>query len=196
MNTAYHGKTMVTAGTGSSDLVPTGTLDAVVAGVFDGKTLRLFVNGETGTKTEPSGEYDRRRSSVPNRGELSTPEVSTSRLRGESTRSASPTSPATPPTSRAVDRFEADEHTLALYHFDEGEGDVLNDTSGNDHHGKIVGAKWVRIDEQSKLAQVSRALSFNIGMVTLPQFDWNETTTFTWELRVSQDDDRWAKSSN
>ncbi len=91
------------------------------------------------------------------------------------------------------DRFETDDDTLALYHFDEGEGDVLHDASGNDHHGTIVGAKWVRIDEQSKLAQVSRALSFNIGMVTLPQFDWNETTTFTWELRVSQDDDRWGE---
>jgi hypothetical protein len=40
-------------------------------------------------------------------------------------------------------RFEPDEHTQALYHFDEGEGDVLRDSSGNDHHGKIVGAKWV-----------------------------------------------------
>ena len=43
-------------------------------------------------------------------------------------------------------RFEPDEHTMALYHFDEGEGDVLHDSSGNGHHGKIVGAKWVRAD--------------------------------------------------
>ncbi len=41
--------------------------------------------------------------------------------------------------------FEPDEHTLALYHFDEGSGDVLRDSSGNNHHGKIVGAKWVRV---------------------------------------------------
>ena len=40
-------------------------------------------------------------------------------------------------------RLEADEHTLALYHFDEGAGDVLADSSGNKHHGKIVNAKWV-----------------------------------------------------
>ncbi len=44
-------------------------------------------------------------------------------------------------------RFEPDEHTLALYHFDEGTGDVLEDSSGNGHHGKIVGAKWVKVDE-------------------------------------------------
>ena len=41
-------------------------------------------------------------------------------------------------------RFEPDVDTLALYHFDEGQGDVLKDSSGNNHHGKIFGAKWVR----------------------------------------------------
>jgi hypothetical protein len=40
-------------------------------------------------------------------------------------------------------RFEVDADTLALYHFDEGQGDVLTDSSGNNHHGKIVNAKWV-----------------------------------------------------
>jgi hypothetical protein len=38
----------------------------------------------------------------------------------------------------------ADGRTIALYRFDEGCGDVLNDSSGNRHHGKIVGAKWVK----------------------------------------------------
>ena len=40
-------------------------------------------------------------------------------------------------------RFEPDKDTLALYHFDEGQGDALTDSSGNGHHGKIVNAKWV-----------------------------------------------------
>ncbi len=40
-------------------------------------------------------------------------------------------------------RFEPDADTLALYHCDEGRGDKLIDSSGNGHHGKIVGAKWV-----------------------------------------------------
>jgi hypothetical protein len=43
-------------------------------------------------------------------------------------------------------RFEPDGDTIALYHFDEGEGAVLKDTSGNGHHGEIVGAKWVKAD--------------------------------------------------
>ncbi len=40
-------------------------------------------------------------------------------------------------------RFEPDKDTLALYHFDEGQGDALTDSSGNGHHGKIVQPKWV-----------------------------------------------------
>jgi len=48
-------------------------------------------------------------------------------------------------------RFEADADTLALYHCDEGTGDVLRDSSGNNHHGKIVGAKWVKVDAQSTM---------------------------------------------
>ncbi|MDB5336523.1 MAG: hypothetical protein JWN70_2142 [Planctomycetaceae bacterium] len=40
--------------------------------------------------------------------------------------------------------FVRDEHTLAIYHFDEGAGRELKDSSGNNHHGTILGAKWVR----------------------------------------------------
>jgi hypothetical protein len=41
------------------------------------------------------------------------------------------------------EQFTADEGTLALYGFDEGQGDLLKDSSGHNHHGQIVGAKWV-----------------------------------------------------
>lgn len=40
-------------------------------------------------------------------------------------------------------RFIPDEDTIALYQFDEGQGNKLIDSSGKGHHGKIVGAKWV-----------------------------------------------------
>jgi hypothetical protein len=43
-------------------------------------------------------------------------------------------------------RLKPDEHTLALFHFDEGEGERLIDSSGNDHHGQIRGATWVLAD--------------------------------------------------
>jgi len=44
-------------------------------------------------------------------------------------------------------QWTPDAETLALYNFDEGQGDVLKDSSGNNHHGKIVGAKWVRAED-------------------------------------------------
>ncbi len=40
-------------------------------------------------------------------------------------------------------RFEPDEDTLALYHFDEGVGAIARDASGNRLDGEIFGAKWV-----------------------------------------------------
>lgn len=49
------------------------------------------------------------------------------------------------PPSRGT-RFTSDQNTLALYHFDEGQGNVLKDSSGNNHHGKIVGPKWVKVE--------------------------------------------------
>lgn len=44
---------------------------------------------------------------------------------------------------KPVERLETDEHTLALYHFNEGAGTTLYDYSGHGHHGRIVEAKWV-----------------------------------------------------
>jgi serine/threonine protein kinase len=45
--------------------------------------------------------------------------------------------------------FAKDADTVALYHFDEGQGEVLGDSSGNNHHGRIVGAKWLNGDGNS-----------------------------------------------
>ncbi len=39
-------------------------------------------------------------------------------------------------------QFISDRHTIALWHFNEGEGDSLYDSSGNRHHGQIKGALW------------------------------------------------------
>ena len=46
-------------------------------------------------------------------------------------------------------RFEPDADTLGLYHCDEGRGDVLQDSSGNEHHGRIVAPRWVRPNDAS-----------------------------------------------
>lgn len=46
-------------------------------------------------------------------------------------------------------QLSADAATLALYRFDEGSGDVLHDSSGKNHHGKITGARWVAIPDNT-----------------------------------------------
>src|SRR5262249_55124752 len=47
-------------------------------------------------------------------------------------------------------RFENDPDTLALYHCDQGSGDKLIDSSGNNHHGRIIETKWGRTTENSE----------------------------------------------
>ena len=59
-------------------------------------------------------------------------------------------------------RFEPDADTLALYHSNEGQGDVLKDFSGNAHHGKIFGAKWVRVGPS--MGQISSSFLPSSGM--------------------------------
>lgn len=63
-----------------------------------------------------------------------------------------------------------DEHTLALYHFDEGQGDTLVDSSGNNHHGKIVGAKWVKLGSASDVnpGSIVRLPDTNSNMAKSP----------------------------
>ena len=39
-------------------------------------------------------------------------------------------------------QFISDRHTIALWHFNEGEGDTLYDSSSNKHHGLVIGAAW------------------------------------------------------
>lgn len=40
-------------------------------------------------------------------------------------------------------RFESDDDTLALYHFDEGEGTTVRDSSGHERHGRLHHARWL-----------------------------------------------------
>ncbi len=60
-------------------------------------------------------------------------------------------------------RFEKDADALALYHCDAGTGDVLKDSSGNNHDGKIVGAKWVAADPDRAAAEWLLARSATFG---------------------------------
>lgn len=84
--------------------------------------------------------------------------------------------------------LKGDEHTMALYHFDEGQGAVLKDASGNGHDGAIHGATWVKIaagsSEQASTQQIREAVEWVVstgGWCTIksPEDDdekhWNVT---------------------
>lgn len=122
-----------------------------LAGVWDGKTVRLFVNGKLQPKVvekklnlQMTAPQDQHLILGADRVVLGQPlggffhglmdELRISKI-------ARYTSDFTP-----EHRFTTDPNTLALYHFDEGEGDKLTDSSGNGHHGKIVGAKWAKVE--------------------------------------------------
>ena len=51
-------------------------------------------------------------------------------------------------------RVCTDEHTLLLYHFDEGQGTVAKDSSGHGYDGEVRGAQWV-------LGRFGKALRFD-----------------------------------
>ena len=121
----------------------------------DGKQIRLFVNGvERTSRTNDHpispmeqvkgrffciGAYDFVRESRllgPFNGVIDEVRISSTQRYAD---------PYVPP-----ERLATDEHTVALYHFDEGQGTVLKDSSGNGHHGIIHGATWGRIDEGEK----------------------------------------------
>lgn len=46
------------------------------------------------------------------------------------------------PTGTGADELTVDEHTVALWHFNEGSGNIVYDESGNGNHGTIHGATW------------------------------------------------------
>ncbi len=116
-----------------------------VAACFDGNSLQLFVDGHSSeVKVTPekltstskgfrlAASLDSKRSNWNFHGLIDEIRIS-SKVRY--------TKDFTPEL-----RFEPDDDTVALYHFDEGTGDILRDSSKNHYDGKIVGAKWVRAD--------------------------------------------------
>ena len=106
-----------------------------LAGVLDGRKMRLFVDGKLAAERD-TGEF------LP--GTVDTFYIGTSRnwagafdeIRvSKVARYAKDFAPQV--------RFDPDAETLALYHCDEGKGDVLIDSSGNGHHGDLKGTGWV-----------------------------------------------------
>ena len=127
-----------------------------IAGAWDGKEMRLFVNGRKIDGAVTNVTFDFSNPLAPfviggSRNEI-TKEIGRWHLgvidevrisnKARYTKNFAP-----------EPRLEPDADTLALYHFDEGKGDVLTDASDNKHHGKIHGATWVKTSEAVKQTQ-------------------------------------------
>ena len=83
--------------------------------------------------------------------------------------------------------FSNDVNTLALYHFDEGMGYVLKDSSNNEYDGKIIDAEWVAIDIPANLS-AKRGLKFDgKGFVEIPSLVWNGSDSMTVEIVCTPD---------
>lgn len=154
-----------------------------VAGVWDGSRSRLFINGEQAEENTSIQDETNQRPSVPKPFHIgasadgvyeSKPEgffcgvideVRISKI-ARYTANFQPLWPG--------QRFKADEHTLALYHLDEGEGEVAHDTSGNKRHGRISGADWVNIapDSQSLAEPNRRAAMWLLAQGNAVSFVW------------------------
>jgi serine/threonine protein kinase len=74
--------------------------------------------------------------------------------------------------------FTADDKTIALYNFDEGQGPTLKDSSGNNHHGKIVGARWVAAKESVLTKEAGEVKPGDPSVVDLLSFI--EPATDAW----------------
>ncbi|HUQ70206.1 MAG TPA: LamG-like jellyroll fold domain-containing protein, partial [Planctomycetaceae bacterium] len=136
-----------------------------VAGVWDRTHLRLFVDGQL--QSEPVAcPMIIAASSIASLGgnagggDAFAGRLSSVRL-SQSARYAAAFTPDP--------RLESDAETLALYHCDEREGEVLKDSSGNNRHGQIVGATWVRPGENAAATR-SYVLEFD-GVDDQVQFE-------------------------
>jgi hypothetical protein len=108
-----------------------------VAGVCDGDTLRVFLDGQRAAYTAPGGFAAAPNGATARLGEDFPGLVREVRIsRSARYRDAFPPPP----------RLESDPETVALYRCDEGEGNQLIDSSGNGSHGTIVGARWVKAE--------------------------------------------------
>jgi hypothetical protein len=119
-----------------------------VALVYDRRQLRLFVDGKLTATVDTPGAFKPSPLSLmlganPHKDNLPLGEHFSGTVTGvrvsKSARYAADFAPHL--------RLSSDADTLALYLCDHDGGDALTDSSGNNHHGKIVGGRWAAANE-------------------------------------------------
>lgn len=145
-----------------------------VAGQWDGKSLELFIDGKPVKRNDNTGSFSPQ-------GILEIGGHNGSRFKGKIdeiriSNTLRYKTEFTPP-----DVFTNDQHTLALYHFNEGSGDILKDSSGNGHDGKIVDAKWVRVKNNSAEKPLAE-------MLTSDEYEWTEPVNLGPNVNSGEND--------
>ena len=133
-----------------------------VAAIYDGKAIWLYLNGKQ--VQNPVEKYNEKNEYVPSKdairldliyptalfqiGRTSRTALINHRFRGlidemRFSNIVRYTSNFTP-----AKRLKTDAHTMALYHFDAVGSDILKDSSGNGHDGRIIDARWVKVDDE------------------------------------------------
>ena len=133
--------------TAGLDIPPPRFLRVHLAGTFDGKTLQMFVNGRLIDTRQVTGRFTGSAlpmtiGASPSRNERGIDVafdglIDQVRISKTVRYQADFAVPAV---------FDVDAATLALFRFDEGQGETLTDSSGNNIQGQLRGARWVTGD--------------------------------------------------
>jgi formylglycine-generating enzyme required for sulfatase activity/serine/threonine protein kinase len=143
-----------------------------LAGIFDGKAeCRFYIDGQLQSRATLSGAYKPTNVLVTLGANPSFQgahsgffEGTIDELRISSV--ARYTDHFTPPS-----RFESDDKTEVLYHFDEGSGTIANDASSHHRDGKISGATWVASRGAGTGSQASGPAGTNAPPLAVAPFD-------------------------
>jgi hypothetical protein len=158
-----------------------------VAGVNDGRERRLYLNGRLAGRNLTAGEISPEQTVLPIQMGLRENDAHWLIAGARFSRVPRYDQDFMPPV-----RFVTDQDTVALYDFDQGQGNVLKDLSGNNHHAEIIGATWVDLSAGPVPAKplVKSALRFEGqgSYVELPDLPRPADRPFTVEARVLHDD--------
>jgi hypothetical protein len=75
--------------------------------------------------------------------------------------------------------FSVDNHSVAVWHFDEGSGVTFTDASGNGHDGTLTNPSWVETTPYQKFPYITSAV-LRDGAVLLPEIDEDDTALVTF----------------
>ena len=77
--------------------------------------------------------------------------------------------------------FQADADTLACYTFDKGSGEVLEDSSGRSHAGRIIGGEWTTVNapvqENTAPSEVDLLITVDVNAARSSRLTWRRDGT-------------------